>query len=933
MAIISRRQYDHPALATAGGSALHAAIENLYTVLGNDAMSRYKAFTAVANSSVGVIAHEFGLDFANLKVQIFTGTYPALTLVSDPIGTGWTVAATTGLASRSIDVTAPASGGPHTYAVVVTHESSGSQFIPGLVSIGTQSFAGAKTFLNTVTFPTPFTLGAVSVTATGAELNFSIGVTSLIQSQINLKAAIASPTFTGVPLSTNAAVDTNTTQIATTAYVIGQGYAKLASPMFTGVVTIPAGSLQASPNFTDFTLYGEVASPATPAAGKVAIFAKTDKKMYRKGSDGVEAEIGSGSASGFINYILNADLEAGNTTGWATYKDAAAATPVDGTGGSPTTLTVTANSTTPLRGAFDLKIAKTAANSQGEGFSYAFSIKSPDISKKLQVSFDLNTNDANYVSGDVVIYFYDVTNSVLITPSSTSIPKVGASTYSLTFDTTTSLSYRLIFHWATTNATASNIFLENFFVGPGIITQGAAISEWQSYTPTGTWTTNATYTGYYRRVGSSAEFTVKIALAGAPTGGTLTAINLPSGLTINSSALPIPAAGDLFFVGQANFTDSGVATYTGVVTVVNGTTNSVRPYWSDDTAVGVQIFSTTASGPFIWGSADYMTLNFTVPIAEWAGNGTVNLGAGAQIEYAYNTDVSDGNTLSSGFANGPSGTVFGSFSTANRIKAVRFQYPIQSDDLIVLEIQRNGSWVPVEYSDFMTLSSTTGMGCIPVNSTDAYVYFGSAGYPATILGGSSAWSGIAANSIYKWRVRKAQASSPVGFGLAGTDGSSGLYKPGQAPGLATGAAIASGFVGEIISPSSAITNTTFSTSEADVNNASLPLTAGVWQIFYSVTVSYTTGAILANSGYTMICITNASNTHIGKSERILSAKAPVAVACEVFSCLAASTVVTINTSTTYKLRGLRVDNAGTGVGQLWSSAGNYDTTFFAIRIA
>ena len=49
-------------------------------------------------------------------------------------------------------------------------------------------------------------------------------------------APIASPTFTGIPLSTTAAIDTNTTQIATTAYVVGQGYAKLASPSFTGTV-------------------------------------------------------------------------------------------------------------------------------------------------------------------------------------------------------------------------------------------------------------------------------------------------------------------------------------------------------------------------------------------------------------------------------------------------------------------------------------------------------------------------------------------------------------------------------------------------------------------------------------------------------------------------------------------------------------------------
>ena len=55
-------------------------------------------------------------------------------------------------------------------------------------------------------------------------------------------APLASPTFTGAPLSTTAAVDTNTTQIATTAYVVGQGYAKLASPAFTGTPSLPTGT-------------------------------------------------------------------------------------------------------------------------------------------------------------------------------------------------------------------------------------------------------------------------------------------------------------------------------------------------------------------------------------------------------------------------------------------------------------------------------------------------------------------------------------------------------------------------------------------------------------------------------------------------------------------------------------------------------------------
>lgn len=57
--------------------------------------------------------------------------------------------------------------------------------------------------------------------------------------EVELKATLASPTFTGIPAAPTAAADTNTTQLATTAYIIGQAYAKLASPTFTGTATAP----------------------------------------------------------------------------------------------------------------------------------------------------------------------------------------------------------------------------------------------------------------------------------------------------------------------------------------------------------------------------------------------------------------------------------------------------------------------------------------------------------------------------------------------------------------------------------------------------------------------------------------------------------------------------------------------------------------------
>jgi hypothetical protein len=69
----------------------------------------------------------------------------------------------------------------------------------------------------------------ISSTVSSTEIGYVDGVTSAIQTQIDAKLAtttaastyapIASPTLTGVPLAPTAAANTNTTQIATTAYV------------------------------------------------------------------------------------------------------------------------------------------------------------------------------------------------------------------------------------------------------------------------------------------------------------------------------------------------------------------------------------------------------------------------------------------------------------------------------------------------------------------------------------------------------------------------------------------------------------------------------------------------------------------------------------------------------------------------------------------
>lgn len=74
-----------------------------------------------------------------------------------------------------------------------------------------------------------------------------------VETELLLKASLASPTFTGTPAAPTAASDTSTTQIATTQFVVNQGYLKVAdasstyapldSPTLSGTPTSPTASL------------------------------------------------------------------------------------------------------------------------------------------------------------------------------------------------------------------------------------------------------------------------------------------------------------------------------------------------------------------------------------------------------------------------------------------------------------------------------------------------------------------------------------------------------------------------------------------------------------------------------------------------------------------------------------------------------------------
>jgi hypothetical protein len=184
----------------------------------------------------------------------------------------------------------------------------------------------------------------------------------------------------------------------------------------------------------------------------------------------------------------------------------------------------------------------------------------------------------------------------------------------------------------------------------------------------------------------------------------------------------------------------------------------------------------------------YFDGEIVVPIAEWAGNGTVNLGAGAQVEYAWNSDTWNGTGSTTAY--GPSGQIMAGALTAARQKTVTWQYPVQTDDLIIVEGSTDRlTWTPIVGSqlgagqnsviNIMDSAGNLGAGVlVRSTTTTTTVTFGRYMNMANDDSPVVDWPSDA-----YWRVRKAKASSPVGFGLAGTDGSSGLVNPYSASGI------------------------------------------------------------------------------------------------------------------------------------------------------
>lgn len=322
--------------------------------------------------------------------------------------------------------------------------------------------------------------------------------------------------------------------------------------------------------------------------------------------------------------------------------------------------------------------------------------------------------------------------------------------------------------------------ITNIIVGPGIQPQGAALDEWQSYTPVLTASTsNPTTTaasGRYRRVGSNVE--IQAAFTVTAYGSGVYIFSLPSGLNINYSATA--SIGSDFAIGTGN---GYVVTNAGStrIEIVPGF-NNTAPYI--DKIIGYRYNGSALSNTDLTGASSTIFLVATAPISQYAGSGNVQL-AQNDTEYSWNNgDITAAGALNTtAFGYGPSGTAVQSINstTISSISRgiVRFQTPIQVTDALILEFSENRTtWYPLPFYkstgghviqslQLISGGGYTGAGLRQGSSTEVEVNFGNSGANST----QTAWSNL--SGVF-WRVRKSSAGAAVGFGIVNSQ-SAGLF--------------------------------------------------------------------------------------------------------------------------------------------------------------
>lgn len=348
------------------------------------------------------------------------------------------------------------------------------------------------------------------------------------------------------------------------------------------------------------------------------------------------------------NYIANSSLESGTLDGWNRVKTTITSNLPSGipTIGklisvAPSITAFSAFSGTAPFDTYGLRFGNILSTVvAGEGIiSDAFTIEPGDLGKvltfKLYYKSDLGASTDNWSgilgSQTWAVYIYDQTAGAWLQPAGFlgMNQNSGVGIVSGTFQSSvvSGQQYRIAVIALRNTTSTSALQIDNIYVGSQTAPIGPVVTDWVSYTPTGSWTSGVTsYTGRWRRVGDSAEFDVTVLCSGTVTAAALT-VNLPSGMSIDTAKLSSTTF-DVVHLGTARVLDSGIIEY-GIGFVKYTSPTSVTAQTSNASGTFLTSPSVTNNAPMTFGANDTVQLSFRAPISGWA----------SQVQLSNDTDT------------------------------------------------------------------------------------------------------------------------------------------------------------------------------------------------------------------------------------------------------------------------------------------------------
>lgn len=523
--------------------------------------------------------------------------------------------------------------------------------------------------------------------------------------------------------------------------------------------------LIASPASADITVNGQLKKAqleklsTAPTSSEARVYYNTSTKKAQIYNGSAWGDLG-GSGQGGTNYVKGPST----ATSWTA-------------SGTMTGTTVTVGLPRATTTGTGISLASGSAD---DYVQTCFTIDSVDKSKKL--GFSWAQAPSSYTDGDMKAEVYSFTSSSCGgTATALQIDQGGSNTYysvpnvsgviPLSFDTTTADYYGIRFTRVT--GTSSNV-VSNVTVTPDRNTViGAAVGPGISFTPVtaGLGTITSPTASYWQ---DGPRMYVNASLTAGTVTSTAASLTLPFGTTASSIAAACQIVGRWVRGNSSASTRKDGA--------VLGCGGDSKVYFTSVDYTAASSPYTALGGSVLFANSDYITLEFSVPIAEWAGS-TVNIGQNGP-ECAYNTGnvTSAGGSDTTSFGYGTAGTPILSYNSTTPTNStsfkVEFLNPIQPGERTNVEVSTGTGpyWFDISavgINQSRQGTSLYGVSIAPVDSTHVTVLFNNGGYastPATYAGNGAAWSGL---STWKWRSCRVPASQAVGFANA-TSTSSGL---------------------------------------------------------------------------------------------------------------------------------------------------------------